>query len=291
MADEAFRPAAPPAFDAWAEAESALAALEECLGVVLVVHDPGRCLQRPAEEAGQPPFRFERHRHPYCDLQRDGMAGWNRRCLAHCGQRVHEEVRSAGGPLVHRCWKGAAEVVVPLARGDVLMAVAFAGVFRLPGAEPPAGLPPQVRAAWRRLPVLDGERAERCARLAGPLLDGLLQRLEGAAAGGGDRATVVRRFLRDNLGRPLRLAGLARLLGLSPSRAGHAVSEICGAPFRRLLREERIRHAAFLLGHSRLGLRDIACRCGFADEYHFSRAFRRQHGVPPGRWRRQRSGV
>jgi transcriptional regulator GlxA family with amidase domain len=36
-----------------------------------------------------------------------------------------------------------------------------------------------------------------------------------------------------------------------------------------------------------LPLKEIAGRCGFYDEYHFSRLYRRAYQVPPARYRQQ----
>lgn len=44
-------------------------------------------------------------------------------------------------------------------------------------------------------------------------------------------------------------------------------------------------HARNLLEHSSLSVRQIAERCGFADQSHFGAAFKRMHGMTPLQYR------
>lgn len=59
------------------------------------------------------------------------------------------------------------------------------------------------------------------------------------------------------------------------------------APPGRILREQRLTQAKELLLRTTLNLEEIAQRCGFANPFAFSRAFKRATGVPPGRFRRE----
>lgn len=56
---------------------------------------------------------------------------------------------------------------------------------------------------------------------------------------------------------------------------------------RQYLLMLRMSHASQLLRHSRLSIDTIAGRCGFADRYHFSKAFRKEFGIPPGEYRKK----
>jgi AraC-like DNA-binding protein len=86
----------------------------------------------------------------------------------------------------------------------------------------------------------------------------------------------------------LSLAVLARECGLSTSHFARAFRVSTGlAPHQWLLRR-RIERAREALATSDQSLADIATRCGFADQSHFTRLFTRLVGVPPGAWRRGR---
>ncbi|MFN6192040.1 MAG: helix-turn-helix domain-containing protein, partial [Planctomycetia bacterium] len=54
------------------------------------------------------------------------------------------------------------------------------------------------------------------------------------------------------------------------------------SPYQYLLRQ-RMSLAADLLTHDGLLVRQVAAYLGFADQYQFSRAFKRVSGISPGR--------
>ena len=53
------------------------------------------------------------------------------------------------------------------------------------------------------------------------------------------------------------------------------------SPYRYLL-QQRMSLAADLLTHDRLLVKQVAAHLGFADQYQFSRAFKRVSGISPG---------
>lgn len=84
--------------------------------------------------------------------------------------------------------------------------------------------------------------------------------------------------------------------GLGPVAAACRVGEpyICRvfrryhgiSPYQYLL-QRKMGHAALLLLNRRLLVKEVAQRVGFADPYHFSKAFKRVHGVAPQTFRRR----
>ena len=76
------------------------------------------------------------------------------------------------------------------------------------------------------------------------------------------------------------LEGLARAVGLSPSRLMHVFTSSVGIPLRPYLAWLRVQRAAIEIvsGNS---LTDAALASGFADAAHMSRTFRRMLGIPP----------
>lgn len=79
----------------------------------------------------------------------------------------------------------------------------------------------------------------------------------------------------------------ARRLGLSGVHFRRLFTAHTGMPPHRFLMQMRTKQAEFLLRTTELPLKEIASRCGFYDEYHFSRLYRRVYQVPPARYRRQ----
>ncbi|TPK91493.1 AraC family transcriptional regulator [Mesorhizobium sp. B2-4-17] len=80
------------------------------------------------------------------------------------------------------------------------------------------------------------------------------------------------------------LVDLATLCGLRTSQFAHAFRKSTGmAPYQWLM-NRRVARARGMLGGTH-SLADIALASGFADQSHLTRAFSRQVGVTPGKWR------
>ena len=95
-------------------------------------------------------------------------------------------------------------------------------------------------------------------------------------------------WLLAHLHEPLDLVGLAQHSGSSPAtlrrhwHVRHGLSPAVWLTGERMLQAER------MLTQTNLSLAQVARRCGYADARHFSAAFSRERGLPPGRWREQR---
>ena len=81
---------------------------------------------------------------------------------------------------------------------------------------------------------------------------------------------------------------LARAVGLSRAAFARRFAAMSGRSPLRYLTELRLALAASLLENTDDSLAELASRVGYASEFAFSRAFKRQHGVAPGSFRRLR---
>lgn len=79
---------------------------------------------------------------------------------------------------------------------------------------------------------------------------------------------------------------LASMASVHPVYLARRFRDAYGCSIGEYVRRRRLQAAEELLVSSRLDLSEVALRCGFADQSHFSKAFRRGVGVPPGRYRR-----
>lgn len=84
---------------------------------------------------------------------------------------------------------------------------------------------------------------------------------------------------------PLPLAQLARAVGVSRQHLVRAFGRELGHPPQEAVRRLRLARAADLLARTDLAVAEVADACGFDDPFHFSRAFRRLHGVAPRTFR------
>jgi len=94
-------------------------------------------------------------------------------------------------------------------------------------------------------------------------------------------------FMRDNLGRNLRRDEVARYAGVSPGHFSEVMTERMGRSFSDMLAQMRVERAKDLLRQTHLSLSAIAVECGFYDQSHLTKAFRKLAGQPPGAFRRQ----
>ncbi len=88
-------------------------------------------------------------------------------------------------------------------------------------------------------------------------------------------------LMEQNLSRPLPIAAIAALLGVSPRQLERRFQAVLGARPADWYRTLRLRYARFLLDTTSRSVTDIALDAGFSDCAHFSRQFKAVHGVAP----------
>ncbi|GGM37413.1 AraC family transcriptional regulator [Promicromonospora citrea] len=98
-------------------------------------------------------------------------------------------------------------------------------------------------------------------------------------------ATALRE-IHERPAEPWTVERLSRVAGLPRTSFARRFTELVGRPPMRYLTEWRLDRAAGLLRETDAPLATIARQVGYATEFAFSAAFRRAHGVPPGRFRR-----
>lgn len=100
---------------------------------------------------------------------------------------------------------------------------------------------------------------------------------------------AVRDFIAGAPSRPVTLAELARLAGMSAPHFSARFQESFGiSPIECLIRH-RLAHAARLLGDCNLSIAEVAALSGYSDPLHFSKSFRARFGFSPRVYRTQAS--
>jgi len=98
----------------------------------------------------------------------------------------------------------------------------------------------------------------------------------------------VRGFIEAHLDEAIRVEDLSEMVRLSAAHFSRAFKRSIGeAPHTYLVRR-RLDRARHLMLTSDTALSDVALACGFADQPHLSRLFRRCTGQSPAAWRRER---
>ena len=91
--------------------------------------------------------------------------------------------------------------------------------------------------------------------------------------------------LQRHLDRRIRIASLARSVQLSPSRFTHLFRAHTGLSPARYVQDLRLQRARVLLERTFLSVGDVMLLVGYQDPSHFSRDFKRRHGLPPSQIR------
>jgi len=93
------------------------------------------------------------------------------------------------------------------------------------------------------------------------------------------------RLLHDDPAAEWTVAGLAAAVGISRAACARRFTELVGVPPMTYLTRWRLELAARSLERTSRGVADIAADVGYESEAAFNRAFKREFGQPPGRYR------
>lgn len=94
-------------------------------------------------------------------------------------------------------------------------------------------------------------------------------------------------YMEEHLHEPLKRDDVARHVGMSPGHFSKIMTERLGRSFTELLNQYRINRAKYLITRSGYNLTAIALECGFFDQSHLSRTFRKSTGLSPGNYRKK----
>jgi AraC family transcriptional regulator len=93
-------------------------------------------------------------------------------------------------------------------------------------------------------------------------------------------------YIEANLESKIEIRDLARFFGVSKSHFSRAFKQSIGCPPMTYVCMRRVERVKLMMKSERQRLSEIALACGFADQSHLNRVFRRVVGVSPGAWRR-----
>ncbi|MFB9904362.1 helix-turn-helix domain-containing protein [Allokutzneria oryzae] len=108
----------------------------------------------------------------------------------------------------------------------------------------------------------------------------------GATSNPDPRIARVQQLIAETPEAPHTLVSLAAHTGLSPSRFSHLYASATGRTPMQEVRTHRLHRAAQLLAGTGMSVAAVASTVGYVDQFHFSRAFRREFGLPPSSYRR-----
>jgi two-component system response regulator YesN len=98
---------------------------------------------------------------------------------------------------------------------------------------------------------------------------------------------AIREYLQKNFAHKISARDVAKVAGLSTSRALHLFKEETHQSLSGYIQKLRIDYGKHLLLNSDLDIADVAVETGFFDQSHFSKAFKKAAKIPPSRFRRK----
>jgi AraC family transcriptional regulator len=93
-------------------------------------------------------------------------------------------------------------------------------------------------------------------------------------------------YIEEHLDSKIELGGIAEHVSLSKSHFSRAFKLSMGSSPMVYVSMRRVERAKLLITSTGQTLTEIALACGFADQSHLNRCFRRVNGISPGTWRR-----
>lgn len=162
----------------------------------------------------------------------------------------------------------------------------------VPGAHPAAEVSQLVRRAMSFFET-DRAAAWRCLNDASNLLGGESNPPDAARRCGLPkwRANRALAYIEANLGSKITIGEVADTVALSKSHFSRAFKQSLGSSPMTYVATRRVERAKLMMTSGRERLSDIALACGFADQSHLNRYFRRVVGISPGLWRRSVAGA
>ncbi len=94
-------------------------------------------------------------------------------------------------------------------------------------------------------------------------------------------------YMQAYLNKNLSLEDMATELGMSQYYFCHLFKQSMGISPHQYLIQQRVERAKFLLRRSKKSIANIAAECGFANQSHLARYFRRHTGVSPSQFRQK----
>jgi AraC-like DNA-binding protein len=96
----------------------------------------------------------------------------------------------------------------------------------------------------------------------------------------------VKAYIQDHLSHKMSLSDVAQSLHLSERQLSRLISDELGQTFPSIVKTERIKRAAYLLGYTDIPLKQIAEDTGFESIHYFTQVFTREMGTPPSHFRK-----
>lgn len=221
---------------------------------------------------------------------REGLA----RCFAS-DRAAFAKVAKSLSPYTYTCPFGVFEAILPIIRDGELYGYLFLGEAADSNASPAqhvqAALPfaraevgeARLTALFEALPHYSAERLVALAALAALIADRLAAALPLERANG--MGEEIKRYIARNYRKRITLAELSLYFHCSTVTLTESFRRAFGTTVMAHVLSVRMAAAEALLRDTALSVAAVAEQCGFESVAHFSKTFKRAHGMSPLHWR------
>ncbi|MDR0933037.1 MAG: PocR ligand-binding domain-containing protein [Victivallales bacterium] len=231
----------------------------------------------------------------YCAIVQHELETLNA-CLQMDSVKRAEAVAKRG-IIEYRCHAGLREAIAPIFIHDQLAGFMMSGQYRIDDEVPEcmlrrcknAGQKQRLSNAFYKLPKFQPEKLKNLLGLFSMLIDYIVVR-ELAVLQSDRLRREIDRYIDLHCTEDIRLPVMARKLGRSVSSISQFLRYNYQTSFKDLLIERRLKKAEeFWRANPNATVGETAFASGFADQFYFSRVFKKRRGIPPGEYRNKQA--
>ena len=226
----------------------------------------------------------------YCTLIAKTPEGG--RACSFSNAKILQKCQTSKKPEQHICSAGLVDMAVPLLEGDEILGYLMLGQLRIDGTLPKATdvFPVDrnlLKCYFDELPLFNEKTVSSIMNLASMLTKYImLEHL--IRSGANENAYIIRQYIDNHLTDELSAERLAEATHLSLSGVYKCVRRAFDCTVGELVASRRIAHALPLLEKDKLSVNEVSEAVGFSDAAYFSRIFKKEIGISPLKYRKQK---
>lgn len=244
------------------------------------------------------PLRERYHTKKFCDIAKSTAKGY-RRCR-RCRRFADRKAIKTGELFCGYCVHGLYEIGLPVVVGGKVLAVVYVGnlmpdkAFATAKAEKTCqktGVDPKILTAEleNAQPVTDLQTYIDIAETVSSYIKLVFKTFPQDL--GGNAHWVIREmklYARENFRNPIKLSDRAERYGYNEKYIGRLFKSTTDVSFSNYVNRLRLNHAKNLLLSTEKSIIEVALDSGFENVTYFNRCFKRELGLTPTEFRRQR---
>ncbi len=214
-------------------------------------------------------------------------------CSDNC---LLKKSRDSKKPEMHICHGGLVDISVPVLYNDAIIGYLIFGQIRMDSDFSKVeeylseiGLDKnELRKYYSQIPLFTSEQIEGISNIAQMLVRHIL--LENLLKPDFDeiiQKTVY--YINENMERELTVDEISHNVNISKSSLYRSFHNYFNCTVSQYVNRKRIEKAMSLLSESSLSIEEIALRTGFSSGSYFSKMFKKEKGISPLKYRKQRS--